>query len=86
VESSRSTRTGAREPLATTEVVRRLGDHTAPLTRPEATPPIGKLGIWLGAENRIVLVERATTGRRLYLEIRRGINYPTNLVGLTQVL
>jgi hypothetical protein len=33
-----------------------------------------------------VLVERATTGRRLYLEIRRGINYRTNLVGLTQVL
>jgi hypothetical protein len=76
----------AREPLSTTEVVRRLGDHTLPLATPEATPPIGKLGIWLGAENRIVLVERATTGRRLYLEIRRGINYRTNLVGLTQVL
>jgi hypothetical protein len=76
----------AREPLSTTEVVRRLGDHTVPLGTPEATPPIGKLGIWLGDKNRIVLVERATTGRRLYLEIRRGINYRTNLVGLTQVL
>jgi len=76
----------AREPLTTTEVVRRLGDHTMPLDTPGATPPIGKLGIWLGDKNRIVLVERATTGRRLYLEIRRGINYRTNLVGLTQVL
>jgi hypothetical protein len=76
----------ARGPLSTTEVVRRLGDHTLPLATPDATPPIGKLGIWLGAENRIVLVERATTGRRLYLEIRRGLNYRTNLVGLTQVL
>ena len=76
----------ARERLSTTEVVRRLGNHTVPLDTPEATPPIGKLGIWLGDQNRIVLVERATTGRRLYLEIRRGINYRTNLVGLTQVL
>jgi hypothetical protein len=76
----------AHEPLSTTEVVRRLGRHTILLDTPDATPPIGKLGIWLGAQNRIVLVERATTGRRLYLEIRRGINYRTNLVGLTQVL
>jgi hypothetical protein len=76
----------AREPLSTADVVRRLGSHTVPLDTPEATPPIGKLGIWVGAKNRIVLVERATTGRRLYLDIRRGINYRTNLVGLTQVL
>jgi hypothetical protein len=76
----------ARGPLSTTEVVRRLGNHTVALDTPEATPPIGKLGIWLGDQNRIVLVERATSGRRLYLEIRRGINYRTNLVGLTQVL
>jgi hypothetical protein len=76
----------ARKPLSVSEVVRRLGNHTLPLDTPEATPPIGKLGIWLGDQNRIVLVERATTGRRLYLEIRRGINYRTNLIGLTQVL
>jgi hypothetical protein len=76
----------AHEPLSTAEVIRRLGSHTIPLDTPDATPPIGKLGIWLGAQSRIVLVERATTGRRLYLEIRRGINYRTNLVGLTQVL
>ena len=76
----------ARGPLSATEVVRRLGSHTMALDTPAATPPLGKLGIWLGDQNRIVLVERATTGRRLYLEIRRGINYRTNLVGLTQVL
>jgi hypothetical protein len=52
------------------------------LDKPEATPPVGKLGVWIGDGRRIVLVERATTGRRLYLEIRRGIIYRTNLVGL----
>jgi hypothetical protein len=38
--------------------------------------------VWVGEGSRIVLVERATTGRRLYLEIRRGIIYRTNLVGV----
>jgi hypothetical protein len=33
-----------------------------------------------------VLAERTTTGRRLYLEIRRGHIYRTNLIGFTQVL
>jgi hypothetical protein len=53
-----------------------------PVDNPEATPPVGKLGVWVGDLRRIVLVQRATTGRRLYLEIRRGIIYRTNLVGL----
>lgn len=76
----------ARDPLSTTEVVGRLGNHTVALDEPGATPPIGKLGVWVGDNRRIVLVERATTGRRLYLDIRHGINYRTNLVELTQVL
>jgi hypothetical protein len=76
----------ARQPLSTAEVVRRLGSHVVPLDTPETTPPIGKLGVWLGDPNRIVLVERATTGRRLYLELRHGVKYRTNLLGLTQVL
>jgi hypothetical protein len=72
----------ARGPLSADEVARRLGNHVVPVDNPEATPPIGKLGLWVGDPRRIVLVERATTGRRLYLEIRRGIIYRTNLVGL----
>ncbi len=72
----------AREPLSTKEVARRLGGHVVPLDSAKATPPTGKLGLWLGSPKRIVLVERATTGRRLYLEIRRGIIYRTNLLGL----
>jgi hypothetical protein len=72
----------ARSPLSADEVARRLGSHVVPLDKPEATPPVGKLGLWIGDGRRIVLVERATTGRRLYLEIRRGIIYRTNLVGL----
>jgi hypothetical protein len=72
----------ARSPLSADEVARRLGSHVVPLDYPEATPPVGKLGVWVGEGSRIVLVERATTGRRLYLEIRRGIIYRTNLVGL----
>ena len=76
----------ARQPLNTHEVARRLGRHVIPLGSPEATPPTGKLGIWLGEPRHIVLVERATTGRRLYLELRHGVKYRTNLLGLTQVL
>jgi len=76
----------ARQPLTTHEVARRLGRHVIPLGSPEATPPTGKLGIWLGEPRHIVLVERATTGRRLYLELRHGVKYRTNLLGLTQVL
>ena len=49
-------------------------------------PPIGRLGIWAGDPLRIVLTERAPTGRSLYLELRDGIIYRTNLIGLTQVL
>ena len=72
----------ARGPLSTEQVARRLGNHVVPLASAEGTPPIGKLGVWVGNRRRIVLVERATTGRRLYLEIRRGIIYRTNLDGL----
>jgi hypothetical protein len=61
---------------------RQLGDHAVALDGPTETPPPGKLGIWLADPNRIVLVERAPTGRRLYLEIRRGVIYQTNLIGL----
>ncbi|MBA3736639.1 MAG: hypothetical protein H0W90_15860 [Actinobacteria bacterium] len=64
----------------------RLGDHTVPLETPNSTPPKGKLGIWIGGSRRIVLAERTTSGRRLYLEIRGGHIYRTNLIGLTQVL
>lgn len=70
------------ERVSAEEVARRLGSHVVPLANPEATPPVGKLGIWLGDTRRIVLVERATTGRRLYLDIRRGIIYRTNFNGL----
>jgi hypothetical protein len=59
--------------------VRRLGGHLAALDNPQATPALGKLGIWMGDGRRIVLVERAQTGRRFYLELRRGIIYKTNL-------
>ena len=72
----------ARSPLSADEVARRLGSHVVPLDDPKATPPIGRLGVWVGDPRRIVLVERATTGRRLYLEIRRGVAYRTNLDGL----
>lgn len=76
----------ARRPLSSDQVARRLGSHVVSLRSPGASPPIGKLGIWLGEPRHIVLVERATTGRRLYLELRHGVKYRTNLLGLTQVL
>jgi hypothetical protein len=72
----------APQPLSTAEVTHQLGSHVVPLASPNATPPTGKLGLWLGEPKRIVLVERATTGRRLYLEMRHGVQYRTNLLGL----
>jgi hypothetical protein len=54
------------------------------LESPAATPPLGKLGIWIGDGRRIVLVEQAPTGHRLYFELRRGIAYRTNLLGLAK--
>lgn len=56
-----------------------LGPHVAVLGDPQATPPIGQLGIWIGPNRRIVLVERAPTGRRFFLELRRGIIYRSRL-------
>ncbi len=68
------------------DAARRLGPHAVPLPTAAATPEAGKLGIWVGPHRRIVLAERAPTGRRLYLELRHGVQYRTNLLGLTQVL
>jgi hypothetical protein len=76
----------AQPPLDTTATARRLESHVVPLDTPNATPPTGKLGLWLGNPKRIVLVERAPTGRRLFLEIRHGLIYRTNLIGLTSVM
>jgi hypothetical protein len=58
---------------------RHLGSHAVAISSPQATPAVGKLGIWIGPNRRIVLVERASTGRRFSLELRRGITYRTNL-------
>jgi hypothetical protein len=76
----------ARQPLSSDQVARRLGSHVVSQRSPGTSPPIGKLGIWLGDPRHIVLVERAITGRRLYLELKDGVKYRTNLLGLTQVL
>lgn len=76
----------AKEPLSAASAARPLGSHVVPLATAKATPPLGKLGLWLGNPKRIVLVERAPTGRRLYLEIRHGVIWQANLVGLTSVL
>jgi hypothetical protein len=67
-------------------VAPRLAHRVVPLARPSETPPLGRLGLWLGPNRRVVLVERASTGRRLYLELRHGVVYRTNLIGLASVL
>ena len=48
-----------------------------------ATRPVRPLRI---ASSYSVPIERAATGRRLFLDIRAGIIYRTNFLGLTQVL
>jgi hypothetical protein len=74
----------AQRPFASAAAARWLGDHAVPLRTASSTPPLGKLGIWLGPARRIMLVERAPTGRRLFVELRRGITYRTNLLGLAK--
>jgi hypothetical protein len=62
-----------------------LGGHAVALQSASSTPPTRRLGIWIAAR-RVVLVEQAPTGRRLYLELRRGVPYRANLIGLAQTL
>jgi hypothetical protein len=76
----------AHAPISAQAVARRLRSHVVTLAGPGSTPPAGRLGVWTGDPLRIVLAEGAPTGRRLYLELRDGIIYRTNLIGLTQVL
>jgi hypothetical protein len=61
------------------EAASRLGPHVVALEGPGSTPPLGKLGIWVGPRRRIMLVERTPTGRRFYFDLRRGLMYRTNL-------
>jgi hypothetical protein len=76
----------AHAPISPRPVARALGRHVVALNNAGSTPPPGRLGIWAGDHLRIVLAERTSTGRRLHLELRDGIIYRTNLIGLTQVL
>ena len=74
----------AMRPFTSASAARWLGDHSVPLRRATSTPIEGKLGIWLGPDRRIVLAERTPTGRRLYVELRKGIVYRTNLLALAR--
>jgi len=76
----------AQRPFTSPSAAAHLAERVDALVRPSDTPPAGRLGIWLGPDRRIVLVERAPTGRRLFLELRRGVIYRTNLIGLAGVL
>jgi hypothetical protein len=79
----RAIRYGLR-PFTSAAAARWLGSHAVPLEGASSTPELGKLGIWIGPERRIVLAERTAIGRRLYAEIRRGILYRTNLFDLAR--
>jgi hypothetical protein len=76
----------ARQSLSAAEVAPRLADRVVPLSAPTETPPVGRLGLWLGGTRRIVLAERAPTGRRFFLELRHGVIYRTNLGELASVI
>jgi hypothetical protein len=73
----------AQQPFTSASAAEYLAERVDPLAGPTDTLPPGPLGIWLGPKRRIVLVERAPTGRRLFLELRRGVIYETNLIGFT---
>jgi hypothetical protein len=71
----------AQRPFTSADAAHYLGRRVVALAGPSATPALGRVGIWLGPNRRIVLAERAPTGRRFFLEFRRGVIYKTNLVG-----
>jgi hypothetical protein len=73
----------AQQPFTSASAAEYLAQRVDPLADPTDTPPVGRVGIWLGPDRRIVLVERAPTGRRLFLELRRGVIFETNLIGFT---
>jgi hypothetical protein len=74
----------ALRPFTSASAARALGDHAVPLSSPRADPPLGKLGIWLGPNRRIVVVEWAPTGHRFFCELRKGIVYRTNFGDFAQ--
>jgi hypothetical protein len=76
----------AQRPFTSASAAAYLAERVDPLAGPSAAPPVGRLGIWLGPDRRVVLAERTPTGRRFYLELRKGVIYRTNLIGRTQVL
>lgn len=76
----------AQQQLSAADMAPRLADRVVPLAGPSETPPVGRLGLWLGPERRIVLAEQAPTGRRFYLELRHGVIYRTNLGELAGVI
>jgi hypothetical protein len=76
----------ARQQLSAAVVAPRLARRVVPMSGPTETPPVGRLGLWIGPNRRLVLAERAPTGRRFYLELRRGVIYRTNLGDLTGVI
>jgi hypothetical protein len=76
----------ALQPPSSADAARRLAPRVVAMSSPSETPPLGRLGIWIGPNRRIVLAERASTGRRFFLELRRGLNYRTNVDELTGVI
>jgi hypothetical protein len=75
-----------RQPVTASAAARRLARRVLAMSSPSQTPPAGRLGLWIGPNRRIVLAERAPTGRRLFLELRHGVIYRTNLGDLTGVI
>lgn len=51
-----------------------------------ATPPAGRIGLWIGRRGRLLVVERAPTGRRLWIELRGSRVWRSNLGDLATLL
>jgi hypothetical protein len=71
---------------AAASVAARFGGRVVALPEATSTPSLGRIGLWTGPGARLVLIERAPTGRRLFLDYRHGQIYRTNFAGLTQIL
>jgi hypothetical protein len=59
-----------------------LPRRVVPLASPSATPASGTIGLWVGPRGRLLVVDRALTGRRLWIELRGSRVWRTNVSGL----
>lgn len=61
-----------------------LPHRVVPLTSASATPARGRIGLWVGPRGRLLVVDRASTGRRLWIELHASRVWRSNVGNLAK--